>query len=711
MLRLTGLAVAGAIPGALVTWYVLSGGDAQTGAGPEPLYKTQAEARSEPDTATSSTRLAVYTAAAGIDDAVDIESRLAALLGQAYSRENRIEIEILFARLAALDLGSALRIAARPGFDAGLVADVFRSWAERDPDSAMSVLGAIGNQSVRMAAALAVAEALGNNTAIIERIASLLPASDSTRFQAQALERLAKTDPNRALGQALTLGEAAARNTAVQRVAIEWVNRNPEAAMAQAESLPAELRDGYRDTVGTEWARVHTDSYMDFLDRQDDLAPQLLGLGHAMTYDPERLFEIAQTHNAIAYYGLGTLETVTFNVVAQIDLERAMDYLDAVDNPARAASLTTVLARTYGRENPDEAVAWARSFNPPRPELEAAVIGQIAAVDLDKSLRLIREFESGAETPANPFSNASVQGIAQYIGNFAANDPRREEIANGLVARSEDPSARMVLQQVTGRWVQTDPIGALDWMLENEAAIDPVIVNNISQALAVRDPRVAAGYMDRIPADMRRSWMQQVAAPYARVDPEGAAAWMAQFQGEPGYDSVVSQVVSQTAQTNPIAAATMLASAPSQVQQESAGNVASGWARQDLPAAARWATQLGDDSARTAAVNSVANTWAQRDPRAAQRWVANLPEGAARERALSTVLGNVLAQGADIQDSLVDAFDSTEQMQQEFSAQIARVANRNPDRAEELLNTWVSEPELRATPERMIREARQRYGL
>src|SRR5690606_13192753 len=137
---------------------------------------------------------------------------------------------------------------------------------------------------------------------------------------------------------------------------------------------------------------------------------------------------------------------------------------------------------------------------------------------------------------------------------------------------------------------------------------------------------------EKLPAELRGTWLEQVAAPYARQDPEGAAVWLQRFQGEPNYGAVLQRVVQQTAQVDPDSAARLLPAMPAELQRSAAASIANGIARSDLAAAARWAVALGDEAARTTAVQQVATSWATRDPRAAQSWAVGLPRGETRDQ-------------------------------------------------------------------------------
>jgi hypothetical protein len=259
------------------------------------------------------------------------------------------------------------------------------------------------------------------------------------------------------------------------------------------------------------------------------------------------------------------------------------------------------------------------------------------------------------------------------------------------------------------QWVQSEPETAVEWMLANGSIVDSAIASTMAGRLASRDAVGAAAYIDRVPPELRQSWFEQVAIPYASQDPQGAATWLSRFQGEPGYDATFQRVIQQTAQVDPVGASMMLLSAPSELQQSTAASIANGLASDELEGAARWALSLRDEVARGNAVGEVAFDWAYRDPRAAQRWAIGLPPGDVRDQALSSTLNRLSRDGFDvvIEPELLEAFESDELRNQELSRLVLNVARQDPERAAKILEEWVTDPILLQRAEAAIEAARE----
>ncbi len=711
MLRTTALLLMGAVPAGLVTWWLTGGESPGAGAGGGTLHVAPADRDGARTDATGAlhARLDAFRSAQDISDPAELERALARGLTEPASTMRDVHIEALFKRLAALDVRRALRMAGSSDLDAMLVADVVAAWAESDPDAALQQLAGISSGHNRLTAAVAIADALGTDNNTLERIAAALPEHQRIEFQAEVVARHARHDPDGALRMALSMRDTAARNTVARHIGMTWAHDDPIGAYMQAATLPRELQSAYRDSVAVEWARLDAAGFLQFAETQPQLNDLHPGMTQAMAVDPERVLEVTANKPPLPF-GDGfpaniTVERTAFTALAQRDPQRMAAYLESLPFDDRREEFTVAFAQTYGRTRPAEALAWARSVEPPRPGLVATVIAQSALVDLDQAIRWMNEFE------APPGGNvlASPQYIAANIATFAAADPRRAEIASRLAEQTDDPHSALLLNRITSIWVQNDPAGALDWMLSSGSALDDALAANIARQLASRDAATAAAFTDRMPPELRNLWLGQVAGPYARQNPEAAAAWLLQFQGEPGYDNALRQVMQTTAQAHPQSAARMLASAPADIQQSSVSTIASSWARQDLAGAAAWASSLPDEQ-RSAAVNAVAMMWTARDPQAAQRWALGLPAGDTRDRALSGIVTRSAMDSFDIASErrFFEAFSSDTLRQTQAFAVARSVAPRDPDRAQALMDNWITEPGPRQMIEAAIEEARRR---
>lgn len=86
-----------------------------------------------------------------------------------------------------------------------------------------------------IAIGLAIVAALGDDERAVSRVAGALPPGvDSEGLRVEVIGRMAATEPERAMRQALGLSDAAAQSQALQRVAEAWAVTDPASAVGQA---------------------------------------------------------------------------------------------------------------------------------------------------------------------------------------------------------------------------------------------------------------------------------------------------------------------------------------------------------------------------------------------------------------------------------------------------------------------------------------------
>lgn len=668
MLKSIAYLLLGGIPAALLTSQFTGKDDAGVGATTPAVEASRAVDQPGIDASGAGNPLpAAYREASVIADASELESRLADAIAEPFSIERNARIEALFYRLAELDIRRALQFADVPGFDRKLVAQVFRAWARADREAALQQLAAVNDPESQIEIAVALLEVFGNDVAGIALVAASLPELQRIDFQAEALARRAEDDPTGALNIALGLEDPAARNTATQRIGAAWAGQDPNAAFARTDTLPPELRAGYRDSVAVEWARIDVSGFLDYADSLDgSLIPLSAGLAQAMGMDAKRLFEITARHDPVPigppFPANVTVESQSFSALINADPQWGVEYLSTIEGTQDWNSYSFSMAQVWGRTEPDNALAWAMNLDPPRPNLIGSVVWSASMIDIDKSIDWMLNYEDVTGMPLPAIVNGN-------LNIFVATDPRREELMNRLRDNVDNPGAQDLLTRSSRLWVETDPEGMISWMLEDPASVDTSMAAQVATRLATGDPALAASYLEQMPANLKGIWLEQVAAPYALLDPEAAAEWISGFRSEPNYETVVQRVVQMSAQTNPQVAARMLQVAPESIQNGASLSVAAAWAQQDLAGAGRWAAALPSEQARTGAVQQVANAWATRDPDAAQRWVLSLPRGAMRDQAVMALVGRFSRPDfqVPVDEALIDAIDNEQTRQQAAS--------------------------------------------
>jgi hypothetical protein len=357
----------------------------------------------------------------------------------------------------------------------------------------------------------------------------------------------------------------------------------------------------------------------------------------------------------------------------------------------------SIVAASYGRANPEAALAWAQGLSPPSPNVVANVLAGLAHVDPNRAIDLLFEtMDASNQRSSGPLMTLVTNGglDAEHIAR----------IADRLLTA---PARGRELQMLTQMWAQRQPQDATRWLLARGSAAPRTALGQAAIQLARADPAAAIAYVDRVPPELRATWISSVADGYAQNDARAAASWIAQHRGEPGYDAALAAIAGRTAPRDPAAAARLfdslnVAEAPDAPQ--TAQRIAAAWARQDHRAAAAWVTAIADDGARAAAVAAVAGQWASQDAGGARGWVLGLPPGAARDTALMQVLGVSTTSAIDY--ALLDGFSNAEARQRAVSDAVRMIAPRDAAAARQLADRYLTDPGARQAAERFIEQGR-----
>ena len=693
------LLVAGGILGAAALLLATSSSDdSQSAAGgaPSVLASVADALRGERSSQLSSPvvsvsdQLSAFQAAADESDPASLRRSLESAAGAPPSLARDLEVDALLARLSELAPAQAARLALALQLESRFIADAYAYWAETDVDAALAGLAEIESRMVRRDVVLTLLDVFENDNRALERVAAALPESERNPILVEGLARRAEYDPFGALRETLALRNLALQRTALTEIASAWAGQDPLGAISQADLLPGDLRSGYLVSVVSEWARLDGAGFLSYL--QGAVSPpqeSVAGVRFLVASDPEGVLQAAEGI-------LGTvgemLRASALSALADLDPDAAMARAATwPPGPDRERMLQSI-ASALGRRDPAAAIAWAESLSPPSPNVLRSVMLAIAQTDPDRMLEFIDS--------SSPLDSQLL--LSMSLSQVARNPEQAETLAEKLISRN-DLQSKNALRSLVSSWMGQDPERALDWVLAHGADVDGSVLGAAAQTLARRDPAAAAAYVDRLPAEHRVAWITSVAGAYGLYDSNGAIAWISQFQGQDLYDVAFRQIIVTKAQADPRAAAQLLAQASPDVQLGAALQVASRWAQQEPRAAASWAEELNDPRARSNATTSVVSVWAMNDPAAAARWTLTLQSGETRDQALSMLLTRSASAG-QFDRNLLSSFSSDQQRQQALRGAIPMLARNDPEQARELLESEVTDRNLRVQIEEMIEQ-------
>jgi hypothetical protein len=547
------------------------------------------------------------------------------------------------------------------------------------------------------------------------RTAERLGVGDSTA--ASLFEIWVAAAPAEALQRTLELDDAAEAQSALRRVGQAWARVDPRAALRQSDSIrDPQRKAAFDDGALREWARSEPGAVFEYLlegTRSDSLAnafgpsfgPAQAGASVLMEIaraDPVRVLDATdRLPPSLRQFA----PQIALQALAQQNPERAVAYAEAQTGPLRQQYLQSVAA-AYGRRDPDAALAWARAAAPRDRNVLAAVIGGIAQDDPERAIDIAL---------SEPDRMVRIQAAQMAAMNVRMMDGETvARLADKLVGDGARAASPEVLDTLTSVWASNDPQAAVEWLLANGDRIDSNSFRQAAYQLAMREPELAASYVQRVPAAARAAWISMVAQGYAQTAPDQATLWLEQIRGEPGYDEAAAAVVQGVAQRDPADAARLydsLGATGSQVEMVGS-MIASQWAAQDPAAAAEWAQRLESDQVRTTALRGIANQWALQDGYAARNWVLGLPRGRERDVALGALLGALTVNRDEPLDpALVSAFSSDQAAQQALVPIVVQRGQRDAVEGRALMDAYITDPQLRRQVEQMLTSNRGRGAM
>src|SRR5688572_10869214 len=456
----------------------------------------------------------------------------------------QVALEALFTRYAEIDAPAAAAFASKLGLPPAVLTPLYATWARKE---AREALRALGELDARPALTLGVAilEVIGNDSLGMARVLGAAPQIDADRFRIEAAMAKAPHDPAAALEDILVLPPSKAR-PAFERLAVIWVERDVHGALAAAEEISDEpLRNELKAAVLRAWTYTDADALLEYvleLDPEDrDEALRTGGFQAFALVDPKRALRAAQDLPG----ELGAmLKRTALMTLARDDPLAAISLADALPAGNDREQMLSAIATSYGRTDPDAALARAQSLSPPSPNVVANVLAGLARVDPDRAIDLLLEtLGSTDQRGFNPMMSMGMSGALDAEHNA--------KLADRLLAKPN----RQALQMMTQMWAQRQPNDALRWLLANSSSdIAPrMSIGQAAAQLARTDPAAAIAYLSNVPPELRATWISAVADGYSQNDARAAANWVAQHRGEPGYDAAVAAIATRTAGSDPLA--------------------------------------------------------------------------------------------------------------------------------------------------------------
>jgi hypothetical protein len=659
-------------------------------------FRTLAQARALPS---DFARKEAMYALAGRADARDLRDLIAEANRIVDQSERLDALEILLARYVEVDPQAALRSALNLDRTASaeLVPGLIGVWSRSDLAAAATASQGLPTQVLKTAAAQAILarHAAGDPQEVRQLAKKLGIPAEAEHALFEAREGQALADPHQAMQSALALGNSVQQQTEVMAIASAWARIAPEEAWDYAAALtdPA-ARLAFQQGVIDVWA---AEQPAVAFARVAELPPdwqrtQLLreATAELAHRDPRLAVELVRQTQGQEFEQLQNLVASEW---AKTDPSGAALWVEAQARGVQSR-LAYQVAPAYVTQKPDEALAWAlRISRSPGRNLWSYMVGLVAERDPEAALQLALS----AEIPAQ-----RNQAVAAVIGSIAARDPAT---AMSHVERLPPGQLRMqALMQIGTRLADTSPERSLDWLkgledAQSRAQLAQTVVNRIAQ----RDDELAVRLLDRVPEDLRTSWIRGISNAYVTAgDFERSMQWVRRFENEPFYASLVGNLVSRVPPQNADAAFELISKIPDVRRRDQFLSQSLTMLAMTSPeTAAKGAERISGDRERNGAIANIAGNWAQRDYAEARKWALSLDADKGRDEAVGRIAANQKT-STDEALSLIAQMRSPEARSSAIFNKAASLARSNPEEARSLLRRYPLDPARQQRIQKML---------
>jgi hypothetical protein len=617
--------------------------------------------------ATVAERAELYQRIARMDSTAELQ-RLALETAASTDPAKVAQLELILDRYFELDGAGAVKLAGellRSG-SPSFVGALYERLARSDVNEALSALSQVDDLAEARSASMAVFRGLGADERAFELVAASLQGGANEQFRSDALMQLATTAPQRALDEVLSMADPDKRRSLAVAIVSRWANEAGSEAIAAADRVAdPDLRTTLWTTALRNWR--DTDEVLEYV----------------ATLSPERRGQ--------------ALTNASMERLVVADAQRVAALAETLPVGEDRTRLLWLVSHSYAQQDPEAAVAWARSLDPPQPEIVRNAVQFLAAREP------LRAFDLAASLD-EPQRSQTYGAVVNRVVINGPIDAAQLPALGDRVLRIDDEQTRtrLVMTLVDG-WAnrRADPEGALAWMNANEAALPVEAFERVGFNFASSSPSDAAAYVDRVPSRARAAWIGAVTAGYATTDAQGASRFLERFRGEPGFDRGALFLAQQMADSDPPGAAQLLASIGTRGSFGVGAEltVAQSWAQRDPSAAAAWALDLPLPQ-RTIALQTVTRIWGSQDPDAVRQWALRMPAGDQRDMALAAA---IRARGAAPPDAaLLAAFSEDRARQVAMMNVIMATAQTDAAAARRLIGEHLTDPRMRTQAEEMV---------
>jgi hypothetical protein len=345
----------------------------------------------------------------------------------------------------------------------------------------------------------------------------------------------------------------------------------------------------------------------------------------------------------------------------------------------------------WASAEPAAALAWLATADSSQYVLSEDFFEQLAEFDQDKLLGMV-------DALPEPIQNNAIIAVTRSLAN---SDPAAAaELFAATTANRDIPWTAQLFRDLGRSWGRQDPERALVWA-EAQSSNAEFALFGVLTGIVDSDVGMAIGMLDRLTPDIQAGLLTEIARQQAATDMPGALVLIEQFRGRPGYSDARTAVISELAYHDPAAAARMLQDTEPDSIALSVSNpfslitvVVDNWMREDRQSLLDWAARIEQPELQNTAVHCIAERWALSDAEGARQWLPTLSSGTARDSALNAFISARAGVGV-FESDLLGSFSSRDAAEASASNALIALASRNPEEAERLANSYLTNEDTR----------------
>lgn len=503
----------------------------------------------------------------------------------------------------------------------------------------------------------------------------------STWYARQAvLNAIGETDPEKAFKLTLKNSSSQQDSYTARSFMQGWLARDPKAAIAAFESLPAgEFRSGLTQGLAQTYAATNPEAALawsrSLVNPADRSAALQQVLGELASKDPQQALALADRPEFAAQ----RREVVTAAVTswAKKDFDAAFAWTMGMKSPADQQEIFRTLSNDLTAAQRDKLIEAAGTLPPQAAKAiyqsalgYANMQGGDAARDLinkvtSPSIReellksMVDGYGGSIENRLENFdklqsSSKSASQVTNLASQLAWTDPERAfKWAQGLDSPDLQKSG---LTAALSSWAQNDPAAA---SVKAASLTDPAqreaAMRTVAAGWAGRDENAALAWADGLTGKDRSAALGALVQNLQTANPAQAqqvfqrftAALDPEAAGSAENKSVARALASTLTENNPQQAITWVQGLPAGgLRDEALAGIAAKWAGYDPMATSQWIGALPAGEGRDLAAGQLVTAIAQDDPDSAWIWATSITDPDRRREAAAAALQSWKARGA-----------------------------------------------------------------